>query len=125
MKINSEAIYDSGPTPFGAEAGAFSATEKDGDGKPKFIPAWNWRATTKPGKIYLEIFNWPSSGEIELPGLQSNVKECWLLADKRKLKVTQTAAGVSISLPAEAPDKMASVVCLEIKDKTARVAAQK
>ena len=125
MKVNGDAIYDSGPMPFGAEAGTFSATEKDKSGKPKFIPAWDWRATTKPGKIYLEIFKWPADGKFEIAGLQSKVKKAWLLANGKKLKVEQTASGVSLVLPAEAPDKIASVVCLEIKDQTAKVAAQK
>ncbi|MEI6075507.1 MAG: alpha-L-fucosidase [Verrucomicrobiota bacterium] len=125
MQVNGEAIYGSGPTPFGAEAGAFSATEKDNHGKPKFVPAWDWRATTKPGKIYLEIFQWPASGRLELPGLQSKVKKAWLLANGKKLKVTQSGAGVSLALPAGAPDKIASVLCLEIKDRVAKVAALK
>ena len=124
MKVNGEAIYGSGPTPFGAEAGTYSATVKDNNGKPKFTPSWDWRATTKPGKIYLEIFNWPSSGKIELPGLESKVKKAVLLANGMKLKVEQTAAGVSIALPAEAPDKFASVICVKIKDQTAKVAAR-
>ena len=121
MKVNGAAIYDSFPTPFGGEAGSFSATEKDKDGKPQFIAAWNWRATTKPGKIYIEIFNWPISGKIELPGLQSRVKKATLLATGEKLKVEPTAAGVTLVLPAAAPDKIASVICLEIKGPTAKV----
>jgi alpha-L-fucosidase len=125
MKVNGQAIYGSGPTPFGAEAGTFSSTEKDKDGKPKFIPAWDWRATTKPGKIYLMIFNWPASHEMDLPGLQSKVRKASLLADHQKLKVVQTPAGVNIALPDKAPDKIASVLCLELKDRTARVAIQK
>ena len=125
MKVNGEAIYGSGPTPFGAEAGGFSATAKDKSGKPKFIPAWDWRATTKLGKIYLEIFKWPTDGKFEVAGLESKVKKAYLLAGHKKLKVDQTAAGVSLALPAEAPDKIASVVCLEIKDQTAKVTAQK
>jgi alpha-L-fucosidase len=125
MKVNGEAIYSSGPTPFGAEAGTFSATEKDKNGKPKFIPSWDWRATTKPGEIYLEVFNWPASGKIELPGLQSKVKKGWLLANREKLALNQTASCVTVYLPAEAPDKIASVICLEIKDRVAKVSTQK
>ena len=117
MKVNGEAIYDCGPTPFGAEAGTFSATEKDKEGKPQFVSAWNWRATTKPGKIYIEIFNWPSNRKLELVGLQSKVKKAYLLAGHKKLKVERDAMGVSIALPAESPDKLASVVCLEIQGK--------
>jgi alpha-L-fucosidase len=123
MKVNGAAIYNAGPTPFGAEAGQFSATEKDAHGKPKFIPAWDWRATTQPGKIYVAIFKWPTDGKFEIAGLQSKVKKAWLLASGKKLNVNQSAAGVSLALPAEAPDKIASVICLEIKDKSAKVAA--
>ena len=125
MKVNREAIYGAGPTPFGAEAGSFSPTEKDKNGKPKFKPSWDWRATTQPGKIYVEIFNWPAAGNIELPGLQSKVKSATLLANGKKLKVQQTAAGVTVALPAAAPDKIASVICVKIKDQTPKVAAQK
>ena len=71
----------------------------------------------------MEIFNWPATGKIELPGLQSKVKKAWLLAGHQKVKVEQTPAGVSLTLPAEPTDKIASVVCLEIKDHTAKVAA--
>ena len=122
MKVNGEAIYGSGPTPFGAEAGKFSATEKDKKGQPIFIPAWDWRATTKPGKIYVALFNWPASGKIELPGLQRKVKKAYLLVDHQPLKVEPSAAGVSILLPATAPDKIASVICLVLADATEKAA---
>jgi alpha-L-fucosidase len=121
MRVNGEAIYGTGPTPFGAEAGSFSATEKDKKGKPKFVAAWDWRATTKPGKIYLHIFNWPPDGQFQLAGLQSKVKKAYLLADHKKLKVTQTDSGVAIALPENAPDKIASVLVVEIKDSVPKV----
>jgi alpha-L-fucosidase len=125
MKINSEAIYGSGPTPFGAEAGKFSDTEKDKNGKPKFIPSWEWRCTSKPGKLYLLVFKWPTNGKFELPGLQSQVTKASLLAGGKELKVTQTEGGVTLELPAEAPDKIASVISVEIADPTAKVALVK
>ena len=55
--------------------------------------------------------------KFEVPGLQSKVTKAYLLSDRKELKVKQTAAGVSISLPAGAPDKIASVICLELADK--------
>jgi len=122
MKVNGEAIYGTGPTPFGAEAGKFSETEKDRTGKPRFIASWEWRATTRPGKIYLEIFKWPANGQFELPGLQSEVKKAYLLADRKALKVRKTATGITFALPERAPDAVASVVCLEIAGAAARVA---
>jgi len=116
MKVNGEAIYGSGPTPFGAEAGALSETEKDKAGKPKFIPAWNWRATTKPGKIYVHLFNWPTTGKFELPAVNGKITKAYLLAGHKKLEFQQAESGVTLDLPKEAPDKIASVIGVEISD---------
>jgi alpha-L-fucosidase len=112
MKVNGEAIYNTGPTPFGAESGKFSETEKDKKGKPKFIPSWEWRATTKPEKIYIHVFQWPV-GKLELPVVQNKITKVYLLAGRKKLEWQQTASGVSVSLPEKAPDAIASVICLE------------
>jgi len=125
MKINGEAIYGSGPTPFGAEAGSFSDTEKDKNGKPKFIASWDWRATTKPGMIYLEIFKWPTDGKFNVPGLQSKLKKAYLLAGHKQVKYQQSETGVTLALPEAAPDPIASVVCLQIADATGQVTGQK
>ena len=141
MKVNGEAIYGTGPTPFGAEAGKFSDLQKGKPGKkkgkqkgqPQFIASWDWRATTKPGKtflgirtshakIYLEIFKWPTDGKFEVPGLQSKVEKAYLLAGHKKVKCRRNASGVSLALPEKAPDAIASVVCLEIADAAAKVA---
>jgi alpha-L-fucosidase len=95
---------------------------RTGDGKETLVSsADDWRCTTKPGKIYLHLYKWSANGKFELPGLQSKVTKAYLLADRKELKVEQTAGGVSISLPAEAPDKIASVICLEIADPVAKV----
>ena len=117
MKVNGEAIYGTGPTPFGAEAGLFDPEKKDKNGKPLFIPAWVWRCTTKPGKLYIHIFQWPSTGKFELPAVKNTITKAYLLADPQKaaLKVTLTGTGVVTALPAQAPDPIASVVCFDLK----------
>ena len=69
------------------------------------------------------IFNWPASGKFELAGLESKIKGVWLLANHQAVDFHQTAAGVTLDLPAAAPDKIASVVCVEITDKIARVSS--
>jgi alpha-L-fucosidase len=125
MKVNGEAIYGTGPTPFGAEAGKYSDTKKDKNGKPEFVPAWDWRCTSKPGKLFLLVFNWPGTGKFELPGLQSKVTKACLLADCQDLTFHQTESGATLDLTAKAPDKIASVICVEIADANATVAAQK
>jgi len=121
MQVNGEAIYGTTATPFGSELGA-AVKAKDGYGHDTTVSSGNnWRATTKPGKIYALIFNWPTNGKFELPGLQSRVKKAYLLAGHKKLKFEKTESVVTLDLPAEAPDKVASVVCLEITDAVAKV----
>src|ERR1019366_846177 len=114
LKVNGEAIYGTQPTLFGPEAGAFSATEKDRRGQPKFIPAWDWRSTTRPDKIYLEIFNWPT-GAFHLDKLPRKVTKAYLLADSahKPLKLTQTGDSLDIQLPAKPLDPIVTVVVLE------------
>jgi alpha-L-fucosidase len=114
LAVNGEAIYATQPTLLGAEAGAFSTTEKNDEGKPKFIPAWNWRSTTKADKIYIEIFNWPSSGTFHLDNLPRKVTEAYLLADDahKPLKLKRTRDGLDVQLPAQALDPIATVLVL-------------
>jgi alpha-L-fucosidase len=124
MKVNGEAIYGTSPTIFGAEARTLSATEKDRAGRPRFVAAWDWRCTTKPGKIYVHIFKWPT-GQIQLPGVKGKVTKAYLLADpkQRALNFQQTEKGVTIELPEKAPDAIASVVCLKVKGEVVALAA--
>jgi alpha-L-fucosidase len=114
LKVNGEAIYKTGPTLFGPEAGAFSATEKDKNGKPKFVPAWEWRSTTTADKIYIEIFKWPS-GVFHLDIVPRRVTKAYLLADHAHaaLKVTRVGDGMDVKLPTKALDPIATVLVLE------------
>jgi alpha-L-fucosidase len=116
LKVNGEAIYGTQPTLFGEEAGAFSATEKDKKGAPKFIPTWNWRSTTAPNKIYVEIFTWPTAA-FHLDKVPRKVTKAYLLADSahKPLKLTQTGAILDVQLPAKALDPIATVLVLEAK----------
>jgi len=114
MKVNGEAIYGCGRTVFGDEYGAFSETEKDAKGKPKFIvKQTDWRCTSKPGKTYIHLFKWPE-GKFELAGMKNKVTKAYLLADRDKaLEFTQDGDKLTLTLPDKAPDPIVSVVCLE------------
>jgi alpha-L-fucosidase len=113
LAVNGEAIYGTNPTLFGDETGSFSSTEKNDQGKPKFIPAWNWRSTTTPNKIYIEIFTWPN-GNFHLENVPRKVAGAYLLADKSKspLKITKVATGIDIALPDMPLDPIATVLVL-------------
>jgi alpha-L-fucosidase len=113
LAVNGEAIYNTKPTLFGAEAGGFSPTEKDKNGDPKFIPSWNWRSTTTADKIYIEIFTWPN-GSFHLDKLPRKITGAYLLADPahKPLQVKRTGNNLDVQLPAKAPDPIATVLVL-------------
>jgi len=114
LAVNGEAIYGTHATLFTTPTGTFSDTEKDKNGKPKFSPTWNWRSTTAPGKVYVEIFQWPT-GRFHLGALPRNVTGVYLLADAahKPLKFTQTPDGVDVQLPTAALDPIATVLVLK------------
>lgn len=97
MAVNGESIYGTGPSPFR---------------KLK----WG-RCTTKPGKLYLHVFDWPEKGALVVPGLSNTVKKSYLLSDAQQhaLAVTQAENEVLILLPEAAPDPVDTVVVLDIE----------
>ena len=113
MKVNSEAIYGTSATCFGEELG-HAVKAKDGYGSDTMLSSANdWRCTTKAGKIYVIIFNWPTSGTFDLPAVKGKVTRACLLAGREPVEFLQADTGVTLKLPSAAPDKVASVICLE------------
>ncbi len=114
MKVNGEAIYATNATLFGAEAGSYSATEKNDRGKPKFIEAWDWRSTTGKDKIYIELLKWPG-GIFHLPKSPRKISGAYLLADPahKALKISTSAEGIDVALPAKPLDPVATVLVLK------------
>lgn len=116
LKINGEAIYGAGPTPFGDELGSPDPTRKDKQGNPAFNLAREWRCTTKPGKLYIHLFAWPQ-GAFQLSRLNGKVARAYLLTGSghQAVKFRQTGDRLSATLPAAAPVPMATVLVLETK----------
>ncbi|MGB6692096.1 MAG: alpha-L-fucosidase [Terracidiphilus sp.] len=114
LAVNGESIYATQPTLFGAEAGSFSATETDKNGKPKFLPSWKWRSTTTASRVYIHLFEWPGT-TFHFDKMPRDVTGAYLLADQaqKPLKVTKTASGLDVDLPEQAPDPIATVVVLK------------
>ena len=78
------------------------------------------RCTAKPGKLYLHVFEWPKDGKLEVSSLKDTVTKAYLLVDKDKAKLPTTRKGednIVVTIPSEAPDKIDTVIVLEIKDK--------
>jgi alpha-L-fucosidase len=114
LKVNGEAIYGAGPTPFGAELGEVDNSTHDAKGKPGFKIAKDWRCTTKPGKLYIHLFTWPGA-QFDLSKVSGKVTKAYMLADKKTLKMSQSGDKVTVTLPAKPTSEYASVLVLETK----------
>jgi alpha-L-fucosidase len=126
LAVNGEAIYGASPTAFGAEDGSFDPTKLDKKGKPVFNAKWDWRCTTKPapagsgeaGKIYIHFLKWPGTA-FDLDGVKDTITSATLLADPtHPLTFSQDGEKLHVTLPADAPDPIASVMRLETKPAT-------
>jgi alpha-L-fucosidase len=114
LKVNGEAIYGAGPTPFGDELGAEDKTNLDKKGNPTFVAKTDWRCTTKPGKLYIHLFKWPA-GSLDLAKVKGSVTKAYFLADKKAIKSAQQGDRVTLTLPDKAPGQIAAVVVLETR----------
>lgn len=95
MKVNGESIYGTTASPFKTQL-TFG------------------RATSKPGRIYLHVFNWPSDRRLIVPRWGGRPKKAYLLANtKTTLEVKATNENVTIKVPARAPDLTATVIVVE------------
>lgn len=116
LDVNGEAIYGTGPTAFGAEDGAIDPTKVDAKGKPIFNASWDWRCTTKPGKLFIHIFKWPGA-TFALANVTDKVTGAYFLADPKHTALTfnQKGSDLSVALPQTALDPIATVLVLETK----------
>lgn len=95
MNINGEAIYGTQASPH---------------------PRPNWgRYTSKADQLYAHVFQWPENAKLVIPKADRKISKVYLLADKEKraLPVQSDETGVTIHLPTEAPDSIASVIVIE------------
>ncbi|MGA2256508.1 MAG: alpha-L-fucosidase, partial [Thermoguttaceae bacterium] len=98
LQVNGEAIY-------GTSAGPFK----------RGLP-WG-RATQKGETIYLHVFDWPKDGKLVVPLANKPLKAYLLTAKEKSLELSPGENDLTIQVPAEAPDKIASVIALELEGK--------
>jgi len=75
-----------------------------------------WGEVTRKGDIlYLHVFKWPIGGTLMVGGLGADVKHAYLLGDPKRADLATEKVGddLSITIPADPPDTMDSVIVLE------------
>ncbi len=75
--------------------------------------------TSKENELFLTVFDWPTSGELCLPGLKTQVKSAQLLNgnESTSIDVTTKNGWTKLMLPIQAPEKIASVIQLSFATK--------
>jgi alpha-L-fucosidase len=102
MKGNSEAIYGTQASPFEKLSwGRCTQKQLAGGGGQT--------------RLYLFVYDWPADGKLVLPGLANEPLRAALLDGSQPVQFAAANNSVSISLPAAAPDRTASVVALDIQ----------
>ena len=103
MKVNSDAIYGTIPSPFVSQLDWGRATRKEVDGKQL---------------LYLHVFTqyWPKDGKLLVPDFGSGIKRAYLLIDAKKtsLPIDEMGDNHIFSLPLDAPDKISTTIVVEI-----------
>lgn len=101
MKVNGEAIYDTKASPL-APLSWGRCTRKEQNGNTV---------------LYLSVFNWPADKKLVVPGVTQPVTLATLLGTGKKLATASSKGKLTITLPEQAPDKMASVIKVQLKGK--------
>lgn len=101
MSVNHESIY-------GTEASPFRKL------------SWG-RCTQKAinggTRLYLHVFDWPSDGKLVIPGLGSQVTNCYVLSDKSKLKAQKMGSDYIVDVSTVAQQNYATVIVVDVKGK--------
>lgn len=97
MKVNSASIYGTKPSVFAG------------------LP-WG-RSTTKGSTIYLQVFDWPADGSLELPGLANKVRSARILGSSEKVAVRKADDGVVLTVPTSPVNADCTVVELKLDGK--------
>jgi alpha-L-fucosidase len=100
MKINGQSIWATQASPF-AKTPWGRCTQKE-------LDSGNTR-------LYLHVFNWPANGKLVIAGLENRPVGASLLDGGQVLELTSADRRVTIVLPDAMPDKIDTVVALDIE----------
>jgi alpha-L-fucosidase len=73
------------------------------------------KAVNGKTRLYLEVFQWPQDGKLTLSELSGKATAVKLLAGQKSLEFAAQGSGITITLPAEMPDKIATVIAVDVE----------
>ncbi len=115
LKVNGDAVYGAGISPFGDEFGEYSSKGlKDVRGQKLFLANTEYRVTTKPGKLYITFFAEPRA-PFEIPAMRNKILRAYRLADKAPIALKAESGKTTFSLERPMLDPMATVVVVEFE----------
>ena len=121
LKINGEAIYGTRPWRIFGEGPTSVVGGPFADMKRKAFTSQDFRFTTRGGTLYAIALAWPDDCKLIVKSLarnenlaQGSIKDVRLLGYQGRLRWTQTAEGLVVSLPDKPPCDYA--VALKIKE---------
>ena len=73
------------------------------------------KTTAKGDAVYLHVFDWPSTGSLQLNGLSGQVYAASVLASGETLEFKQEGSDLTIKVPSAAPDPYDSVIRIQLR----------
>jgi alpha-L-fucosidase len=102
MKVHSESIYATTASPFEKLAWGRCTQQKLAGGKTR---------------LYLHVFDWPADGKLVVPLVAKGQPAAILLTTGQPQEVTVERQQVTIHVPQNAPNAIATVIALDIEGK--------
>jgi alpha-L-fucosidase len=112
MDVNGDSIH-------GTQAGPFEKLDWGRCTQVSLPGAAGLKTKSGDTRLFLHVFDWPKDSRLVVPGLSNEPVMATLLADPKHepLALARRGADVVILLPHEAPDRIDTVVALDIRGK--------
>lgn len=100
MKVNGEAIYATAASPFDKLDWGRCTQKQLRNGKTR---------------LYLHVFDWPKDGRLVVPLANASGARARLLASGKSLPVKAGGGQIALTVGAQAPDRIATVIALDLE----------
>ena len=118
LKMNGEAVYGAGRSPFGRGVRRGERERRQRPSRQSARSRANeWRVTTRPGKLYFTFFSEPRV-PFEIPAIKNRLMRAYQLADKAPLDLKTDGGTTTFTVTRPMLDPMATVIVVEFEGTT-------